>query len=140
MERCHPSRVCAPYLSIRSGALYRRFPWPGCIGGSDAACDVCELLGGARVTVLSANTPGGQTLRLHAAEIDPVTQAATLRLDSIADREECADLVGPARFGAGSARRAAPTSLRPGRTPAPDENASLARGSRRDLKDAIASP
>ena len=48
---------------------------------------------------------------MHAAEIDPVTQAATLRLDSIADREEYADLAGYA-----SPDKAAHVT---GRTPAP---------------------
>jgi DNA helicase HerA-like ATPase len=47
-----------------------------------------------RVTVLSADAPGERRLRLHAAEIDPVTQAAILRLDPITDREEYAELAG----------------------------------------------
>ena len=42
--------------------------------------------------VYSADAPGERRLRLHAAEIDPVTQAAVLRLDPIADREEYAAL------------------------------------------------
>jgi uncharacterized protein len=46
------------------------------------------------VTVLSADTPGERRLRLHAAEMDPATQAAVLRLDPIADREEYAALTG----------------------------------------------
>jgi hypothetical protein len=45
-----------------------------------------------RVTVLSADAPGDRRLRLHAVEIDPTTQAAILRLDPIADREEYAEL------------------------------------------------
>jgi DNA helicase HerA-like ATPase len=44
------------------------------------------------VAVYSADAPGGRRLRLHAAEIDPATQAALLRLDPIADREEYATL------------------------------------------------
>ena len=52
-----------------------------------------------RVVVQSAGAPGGQRLRLHAAEIDPVMQAALLRLDPIEDREEYATL---ARLLAGS--------------------------------------
>ena len=46
------------------------------------------------VTVLSADAPGERRLRLHAAEMDPATQAAVLRLDPIADREEYAALAG----------------------------------------------
>ena len=44
------------------------------------------------VAVYSADTPGERRLRLHAAEIDPATQAALLRLDPIDDREEYAEL------------------------------------------------
>ncbi len=44
------------------------------------------------VTVYSAGAPGERRLRLHAAEIDPATQAAALRLDPIEDREEYAAL------------------------------------------------
>jgi hypothetical protein len=44
------------------------------------------------VAVYSAHTPGERRLRLHAAEIDPSTQAALLRLDPIGDREEYAAL------------------------------------------------
>ena len=44
------------------------------------------------VAVYSADSPGERRLRLHVAEIDPVTQAAVLRLDPIADREEYAAL------------------------------------------------
>ena len=50
-----------------------------------------EAAGG--VAVYSADTPGARRLRLHAAEIDPATQAALLRLDPIADSEEYASLV-----------------------------------------------
>ncbi len=46
------------------------------------------------VTVLAADAPAERRLRLHAAEIDPATQAAVLRLDPIADREEYAELAG----------------------------------------------
>jgi uncharacterized protein len=46
------------------------------------------------VTVLAADAPGQRRLRLHAAEIDPPTLAAVLRLDPIADREEYAALAG----------------------------------------------
>ena len=45
-----------------------------------------------RVAVYSADAPGGQRLRIHATDVDPATQAATLRLDPIADREEYAAL------------------------------------------------
>ncbi len=44
------------------------------------------------VAVYSADAPGDRRLRLHAAEIDPATQAALLHLDPIADREEYAAL------------------------------------------------
>ena len=44
------------------------------------------------VAVYSARAPGGHRLRLHAADVDPVTQAALLRLDPIEDREEYAAL------------------------------------------------
>jgi hypothetical protein len=45
-----------------------------------------------RVAVYSANAPGQRRLRIHATEVDPATQAAALRLDPIADREEYAAL------------------------------------------------
>ncbi len=44
------------------------------------------------VAIYSADAPGDRRLRLHAAEIDPATQAALLRLDPIQDREEYAVL------------------------------------------------
>jgi len=44
------------------------------------------------VAIYSADAPGQRRLRVHAAEIDPATQAAALRLDPIADREEYAAL------------------------------------------------
>ena len=44
------------------------------------------------VAVYSADSPGRRRLRLHAVEIDPVIQAAALRLDPIQDREEYAAL------------------------------------------------
>ncbi len=44
------------------------------------------------VAVYSADAPGERRLRVHAAEIDPATQAALLRLDPIEDREEYAAL------------------------------------------------
>jgi len=45
-----------------------------------------------RVAVYSARAAGERRLRLHAAEVEPATQAAALRLDPIADREEYATL------------------------------------------------
>ena len=45
-----------------------------------------------RIAVYSAAAPGERRLRIHAAEVDPATQAAALRLDPIADREEYAAL------------------------------------------------
>jgi uncharacterized protein len=44
------------------------------------------------VAVYSANARGERRLRLHGAEVDPAAQAAALRLDPIADREEYATL------------------------------------------------
>ena len=41
-----------------------------------------------------ADAAGQRWLRLHAADIDPATQAAALRLDPIEDREEYAELAG----------------------------------------------
>ena len=46
------------------------------------------------IAVYSADAAGGRRLRLHAADIDPATQAAALRLDPIEDREEYAALAG----------------------------------------------
>jgi hypothetical protein len=46
------------------------------------------------VAVYSAHAGGDRRLRLHAAEVDPAAQAAALRLDPIADRDEYAALVG----------------------------------------------
>jgi hypothetical protein len=40
------------------------------------------------VAVYSAGAQGERRLRLHAAEVEPAAQAAALRLDPIADREE----------------------------------------------------
>jgi DNA helicase HerA-like ATPase len=44
------------------------------------------------VAVYSAGAQGERRLRLHAAEVEPAAQAAALRLDPIADREEYATL------------------------------------------------
>ena len=44
------------------------------------------------IAVYSADAAGERRLRLHAADIDPATQAAALRLDPIEDREEYAAL------------------------------------------------
>ena len=44
------------------------------------------------IAVYSADAAGGRRLRLHAADIDPATQAAAIRLDPIEDREEYAAL------------------------------------------------
>ena len=61
-------------------------------GGADPALAERYQEAARGVAVYSADAPGGRRLRLHAAEIDPVTQAAVLRLDPIADREEYAAL------------------------------------------------
>ncbi len=58
------------------------------------------------VAVYSAGAPSGRRLRLHMAELDPEMQAAMLRLDPVADREEYAALAeilsgeGPLTLGA----------------------------------------
>jgi DNA helicase HerA-like ATPase len=65
------------------------------------------------VTVLSADAPGQRRLRIHAAEIDPATQAAVLRLDPIADREEYATLAGLLAGQDHSALEALPDSKEP---------------------------
>src|ERR1700758_1521796 len=46
------------------------------------------------VAVYSAGAEGERRLRLHAVEVEPAAQAAALRLDPIADREEYAALAG----------------------------------------------
>jgi len=65
------------------------------------------------VTVLSADAPGERRLRIHAAELDPATQAAVLRLDPIADREEYAELAGLLARPGSSALEALPGSKGP---------------------------
>jgi len=64
------------------------------LGGTDPALAGRYRQAARGVTVLSAGAPGERRLRIHAAEIDPATQAAVLRLDPIADREEYATLAG----------------------------------------------
>ena len=59
-------------------------------GGTDPALAGRYRQAVRGVTVLSADAPGERRLRIHAAELDPGTQAAVLRLDPIADREEYA--------------------------------------------------
>jgi hypothetical protein len=44
------------------------------------------------IAVYSAHASGERRLRLHATEVDPAAQAASLRLDPIADRDEYAAL------------------------------------------------
>ena len=61
-------------------------------GGADPALAERYQEAARGVAVYSAEAPGGRRLRLHAADIDPATQAAALRLDPIADREEYAAL------------------------------------------------
>jgi DNA helicase HerA-like ATPase len=75
-------------------------------GGADPALAERYREAARGVAVYSADAPGGRRLRLHAAEIDPATQAALLRLDPIQDREEYAALAellareGPPRLEA----------------------------------------
>ena len=63
-------------------------------GGTDPALAERYRQAAQGVTVLSAGASGERRLRIHAAEIDPATQAGVLRLDPIADREEYAVLAG----------------------------------------------
>jgi DNA helicase HerA-like ATPase len=61
-------------------------------GGADPAAVARYQKAARGVAVYSTDTPGRHRLRLHAADIDPATQAAALRLDPIEDREEYAAL------------------------------------------------
>ncbi len=65
------------------------------------------------VAVYSASSPGERRLRLHAPEVDPAIQAAVLRLDPIADREEYAALAELLASPSRSAVEALPDSDRP---------------------------
>ncbi|MGH3152112.1 MAG: ATP-binding protein [Streptosporangiaceae bacterium] len=64
----------------------------GVRGGADPALAERYQEAARGVAVYSADAPGKRRLRLHAVDIDPVTQAAALRLDPIQDREEYAAL------------------------------------------------
>ena len=61
-------------------------------GGADPVLAERYREASRAVAVYSAGARGERRLRLHAAQIDPATQAALLRLDPIADREEYAAL------------------------------------------------
>ena len=82
-------------------------------GGTDPALAERYRQAAQGVTVLSADAPGERRLRIHAAEIDPATQAAMLRLDPIADREEYATLAGLLARRDRSALEALPDSAEP---------------------------
>jgi uncharacterized protein len=82
-------------------------------GGADPALAGRYREASRGVTVLSADAPGERRLRIHAAEIDPATQAAVLRLDPIADREEYATLSGIVARPDRSALEALPDSEEP---------------------------
>ena len=83
------------------------------------------------VTVLSADAPGERRLRIHAADIDPATQAAVLRLDPIADREEYATLAGMLARPDRSTLRRSRTARNPRRAASPCASAtSVSTGSR----------
>jgi uncharacterized protein len=60
--------------------------------GADAALAGRYRQAASGVVVYSANARGERRLRLHASEVEPAVQAAALRLDPIADREEYATL------------------------------------------------
>jgi uncharacterized protein len=60
-------------------------------GADPALASRYEQPAGA-IAVYSAHASGERRLRLHAAEVDPAAQAAALRLDPIADRDEYAAL------------------------------------------------
>jgi DNA helicase HerA-like ATPase len=80
------------------------------------------------VAVYSAHAGGERRLRLHAAEVEPAVQAAALRLDPIADRDEYAALAEfLASSAPGSARRAAPTCRPPGHPRGDDQTYSRRR-------------
>jgi DNA helicase HerA-like ATPase len=76
---------------------------------SEAAAGIAVRRGGAK---------GGERLRLRAAELEPALQAALLRLDPVADREEYASLLDvlgeSAATGAAAALDGLATSERPG--------------------------
>ncbi len=82
-------------------------------GGADPALAERYQEPARGVAVYSAGAPGERRLRLHAAEIDPVTQAAVLRLDPIADREEYAALAEVLASPSRSALEALSGSERP---------------------------
>ena len=82
-------------------------------GGADPALAGRYQEPARGVAVYSAGAPGERRLRLHAAEIDPVTQAAVLRLDPIADREEYAALADVLASPSRSALEALSGSERP---------------------------
>jgi len=82
-------------------------------GGTDPALAERYREAARGVTVLSADAPGEQRLRIHVAELDPATQAAMLRLDPIADREEYATLAGLLARPDSSALEALPDSEEP---------------------------
>jgi hypothetical protein len=60
--------------------------------GADPALAVRYKQPAGAIAVYSAHASGERRLRIHAAEVDPAAQAAALRLDPIADREEYAAL------------------------------------------------
>jgi hypothetical protein len=60
-------------------------------GADPALASRYEKAAGA-IAVYSAHASGERRLRIHAADVDPATQAAALRLDPIADRDEYAAL------------------------------------------------
>jgi uncharacterized protein len=61
--------------------------------GADPSLTECYETMASAIAVYSAQASSERRLRLHAAEVDPAAQAAALRLDPIADREEYAALV-----------------------------------------------
>jgi DNA helicase HerA-like ATPase len=82
-------------------------------GGADPVLAERYQKAARGVAVYSADAPGERRLRLHVAEIDPATQAALLRLDPIADREEYAALADVLASPSRSALEALSGSDRP---------------------------
>jgi hypothetical protein len=60
--------------------------------GADPALAGCYERAAGAIAVYSAHASGERRLRLHAAAVDPAAQAASLRLDPIADLDEYAAL------------------------------------------------
>ena len=117
LERLLTRRTCAWSSSIRTPTSRA---WAEVRADADPALAARYVDAARRVAVYSADAPGRATgCGIHAAEVDPATQAAALRLDPIADREEYAELAallagaGP-DHDAGAGRSDRPEAVRLG--------------------------